>query len=153
MLILSTGSNLDNKLEYLKQAKQILSKHFQFKAESKIFTSKAVDYLNQPDFLNQILEFELPKESPDHVMKTILDIEKSLGRVRNISKGPRTIDIDIIFWGTKNFNTKYVTIPHPSWHLRSFIALPIRQIPYFEIIRKNFDFPQSFDNSARELIV
>jgi 2-amino-4-hydroxy-6-hydroxymethyldihydropteridine diphosphokinase len=153
MLVLSTGSNLEDKLEYLKRAKQLLSERFKFCAESKVFTSKAVDYLNQPDFLNQILEFELPQESPDEVMKTILSIEKSLGRVRKISKGPRTIDIDIIFWGTESFKTENVCIPHPSWHLRSFIALPIKQIPYFEVIKEYFDFPQSFDNSARELIV
>ena len=55
-LILSTGSNLGNREEHLVKAKELLSKNFSFIAASNIYQSPAVDYLNQPDFLNQVLE-------------------------------------------------------------------------------------------------
>ena len=151
-LILATGSNLNKKKENLEQAKNELSKHFSFIAESNIFTSPAVDYLNQPDFLNQVLEFELPTDkTPDQVMQMILDIEFSLGRRRDIPKGPRTIDIDIIFWNLKEFKTKMVTIPHPSWQDRSFVVLPLHDLPFFSQIQKHYIIPIEFNNFAKKI--
>jgi 7,8-dihydro-6-hydroxymethylpterin-pyrophosphokinase len=60
----------------LEQAKTILKKDFEFVAESRIYESPAVDYLNQPDFFNQVLEFKIPAISPEEVMKKLLSIEK-----------------------------------------------------------------------------
>ena len=147
-LILATGSNLGDKGEHLELAKLELSKHFQFIEQSQVFTSKAVDYEDQPDFLNQVLEFQIPKLSPQETMRLILDIEKSLGRVRNIDKGPRTVDIDILFWGLEKINKSNLTIPHPRWQDRSFVVLPLQQLPFFQTIKKSFIIPSKFENSA-----
>lgn len=148
-LILATGSNLGDKKSNLELAKIELSKKFSLIAESNIYCSPAVDYLNQPDFYNQVLEFNIPTQSPDEVMQSLLDIEQGLGRRRNIPKGPRIIDIDIIFWGLEKHSTEMVIIPHPAWNQRSFVVNPLQQLPFFHEIKKHFIIPSEFNNSAK----
>ena len=147
-LILATGSNLDNKQENLAKALAELSKHFNFIAQSSIYTSKAVEYLNQPDFYNQVLEFEIPSITPQETIKLVLEIEQKFGRRRDVAKGPRTIDIDIIFWGLEKIHADNLTVPHPAWNQRSFVLNPLKELPFFQTIKQNFDIPTELDNSA-----
>lgn len=143
-LIIATGSNVGDPLKQLQEAERILSCGFQLVASSRVYVSKAVEYENQPDFFNQVLEFVQPDDSPQEVMQKLLEIEKQLGRNRIIPKGPRTIDLDIIFWGTENFNSDYLTIPHPRWMERSFVVKPLQELPFFQTIEKCFTIPKSF---------
>jgi 2-amino-4-hydroxy-6-hydroxymethyldihydropteridine diphosphokinase len=147
-LILATGTNLGNKKENLELVKQVLSKDFELIAQSQIFESAAVEYINQPNFYNQVLEFKLPKLSPIEVLSFILETEKNLGRVRDIDKGPRIIDIDIIFWGLENINEPGLTVPHPNWHERSFVVRPLQQLPFFKTLEKCFKIPSAFNVEA-----
>ena len=147
-LIIATGSNLLQPLDNLSLAKETLSKKFNFIAESRVYTSAAVDYEAQPDFFNQVLEFELPNETPDQVMQFLLHAEKEMGRIRDISRGPRIIDLDIILWGLETHHTKLVDIPHPRWLDRSFIIRPIQELPFFKSIEKCFIIPRSFKIEA-----
>lgn len=150
-LFIATGTNLGNRAENLELAKDHLKKHFQLIAESRIYESPAVDYLNQPDFYNQVLEFELPDSTPETVMALLLQIEKTMGRNRLIPKGPRLIDLDILFWGTQTVNTPTVQIPHPRLFSRSFVVLPLSELPGFTDLKQNFNFNFQFDNSATAL--
>ena len=101
-LIIALGSNLGDRLHHLKQARWILSSHFELIAASQVYESKAVDLVDQPDFLNQVLEFKRPNNlAAEDILKTLLLIENFIGRVRSIPKGPRCIDIDLIFIGTE----------------------------------------------------
>lgn len=150
-LIIATGSNQGNSQEILQEAQKILSFHFTFVASSRLYHSAAVDYEAQPDFINQVIEFELPKKSPQEVMQLLLEIEKSLGRVRDISRGPRTLDLDIIFWGTENISLPDLEIPHPRWDQRSFVVLPLKELPFFQTIEKCFTIPTSFIVNASPL--
>ena len=147
-LLIATGSNLGESLTYLRKARDILSTHFTFVAESRIYHSKAVGYENQPDFYNQVLQFELPALSPDEVMTLLLKIEKDLGRTREIHQGPRTIDLDILFWGKEEYQTELVNIPHPRWHERSFVVQPLKELPCFINFQKYFKIPHTFTNEA-----
>ena len=150
-LVIATGSNLLNKIDNLNLAKKLLRDQYTFIAESEIFESMAVDYTAQPDFYNQLLEFKIPKDNPDEVMSELLNIEKQLGRIRGIDKGPRIIDIDIIFWGTEKYQTDSVTIPHVSWDQRSFVVRPLQQLPFFKTIEKCFKIPQAFNVEAKPI--
>ena len=143
-LIIATGSNIQNPLKNLNDVKNILSEKFQLKAQSRIYRSAAVDYENQPDFFNQVLEFGIPSDKPDIVMQWLLETEKSMGRVRETFKGPRTIDLDIIFWGLETHHTNLVQIPHPRWVERSFVIRPLQELPFFKTIEKCFTIPKSF---------
>ncbi len=147
-LIIATGSNQGDSLHFLNEAKNLLSQKFKFIASSRVYRSAAVDYTNQPDFFNQVLEFALPALSAEKVMTELLRIEQDLGRTRIISRGPRTIDIDIIFWGLENFNSEHLTVPHPRWAERSFVVRPLKELPFFQTIEKCFTIPRSFEIEA-----
>lgn len=150
-LIIATGSNLGDKYENLNKAKLKLSQIFKLIKASDIFTSGAVEVSDQPDFYNQVLEFELPDFDPDQTMLRILEIEKSLGRVRSKRYGARTIDIDIIFWGLRNISTKNLEVPHPKWSERSFVVKPLQQLPFFKEVEKCFTIVKSFEIDAKPI--
>jgi 2-amino-4-hydroxy-6-hydroxymethyldihydropteridine diphosphokinase len=147
-LFIATGSNLGDRLQHLYDARDILSKKFVFIAESRIYESPAIDYLNQPDFYNQVLEYKIPSVSPESVMKKLLEIEAILGRKRIIAKGPRVIDLDIIFWDNLELNTDILQIPHPRLFERSFVVLPLSELPGFKKLQFKYQFNFTFDNSA-----
>ena len=147
-LLIATGSNLDQPLENLAMARERLSDKFELIAASRIYRSAAVDYEAQPDFFNQVLEFQIPNMSPDQTMAWLLEAEKTMGRVRDVSRGPRTIDMDIILWGIETHHTKLVDIPHPRWLERSFVIRPIQELPFFKTIEKCFTIPRSFKVEA-----
>ena len=147
-LVISTGSNLGNRESNLFAAKSELSDIFKLIEESPIYESPAVDYLNQPDFLNQILAFEIPEQKPEEVIESILKLELSLGRKREIDKGPRTIDIDILFWDQETIDLPQLQVPHPRLFERSFIVLPLKELQVFDYLSKAFNFPDQFPNQA-----
>jgi 2-amino-4-hydroxy-6-hydroxymethyldihydropteridine diphosphokinase len=150
-LIIATGSNLGSRLENLAWAKARLCEHWTLVAESRIYTSAAVDYLAQPEFANQVLQFALPWETPQAVMQKLVSIELEGGRVRDISRGPRTIDIDIVFWGLETLRSDILTVPHPRWAERSFVVRPLSELPFFHAVEKCFTIPRSFDTEAYPL--
>ena len=77
-----------------------------------------------------------------------LEIEKKFGRTREILRGPRLIDIDIIFWGLEKIQTQQVVIPHPRWMDRSFVVRPLQELPFFKTLEKCFTIPKSFEVEA-----
>lgn len=147
-LIIATGSNIGHSLSILNQAKHELDRLFGLIAASRIYISKAVEYENQPDFFNQVLEFNLPALSPQEVMNILLETEKKFGRNRDIPKGPRTLDLDILFWGLESYNEPALIIPHPRWNQRSFVIKPLQELPFFQTIEKCFTIPKTFDVDA-----
>jgi 2-amino-4-hydroxy-6-hydroxymethyldihydropteridine diphosphokinase len=96
-LIIALGSNLGDKEENLNNAITEINQLFPVKAKSHIYFSKAIEYTSQPDFFNMCIECELPSIEPSEAMQKLLEIELKLGRQRDIPKGPRSIDIDILF--------------------------------------------------------
>ncbi len=145
---IATGSNIGNRLENLFWAKQQLNQYFKLIAHSRVYESPAVDYLNQPDFYNQVLEFEIPNYSAEEVMSILLTIEATLGRNRLILKGPRLIDLDILFWGLEKYESTTLQLPHPRLFERSFVVLPLSELPGFKFLEKKFQFNFNFTNSA-----
>ncbi len=147
-LFIATGSNLGDRKKQLETAKIKLLSHFKLIAESRIYESPAVDYLNQPDFYNQVLEFQLPQISPTETIEILLHLEKEIGRMRDIPKGPRVIDLDILFWENQSIKLENLTIPHPRLFERSFVVLPLSELPGFKNLKTHFNFSFDFDNSA-----
>jgi len=150
-LVIALGSNLGDKRKNLEQAIQHISQFLIINAKSRIYHSPAIEYTNQPDFYNQMIECEMPNLPAQIVLKSLLEIELSMGRVRNISKGPRIIDIDIIFFGKETHNTSDLIIPHPAWKERSFVVYPLQELPCFQSIKKCFIIPMTFNNTATVL--
>jgi len=97
--------------------------------ESSLYKTEPWGNKNQDDFLNSVICVETNLTS-DEVLKNILSIEKAMGRNRNKDDqfAPRTIDIDLLFYGDKIINTDNLIIPHPRLHLRNFVLTPLMEI-------------------------
>lgn len=152
-LFIAQGSNIGDKSSWLEQSTIELKKHFSLIATSRTYVSKAVDYENQPDFYNRVLEFETPQISVHEIMNVLLHIEKTLGRNRDILKGPRTIDLDILFCGNLISNDPHIIIPHPRLFERSFVVLPLSELPGFNELKTKYNFNFDFQNSAEPISV
>jgi len=151
-LILATGTNLGDKIKNLQTAKEKLSQHFEFIAESRIYESTAVDYTDQPDFFNQVLEFQSTNLTPEEILLTCQNIENEMGRIHLLEKGPRIIDIDVSFIDLQKVATKKITVPHPRLFARSFVINPLKELPYFQILKNHFDFTKTPNNKATPIL-
>lgn len=94
---------------------------------SPIYETAAWGNTNQQAFLNQALLIET-KLSAEALMTAILVIEEKMGRIRTIKYGPRTIDIDILFFNKDLFNSDHIKIPHPELANRRFALEPLKDI-------------------------
>lgn len=150
-LFIATGSNLGDRENNLELALFNLSKEFNFIAKSRIYESAAIEYTNQPDFYNQVLEFKSPLMSPDNVLLVLNEIENSMGRIRNFNKGPRVIDLDILFFDDIKIQSPLLTIPHPRLFERSFVILPLSELPGFGELSKTYSFNTIFNNTAKPI--
>ena len=94
---------------------------------SSIYKTAAWGPIVQPDFLNIaiMLHSQLP---PLVLLKKMLGIETRLGRKRTVKYGPRTIDIDLLFYGNEIINNKILTVPHAQIENRRFVLLPCNEI-------------------------
>jgi 2-amino-4-hydroxy-6-hydroxymethyldihydropteridine diphosphokinase len=146
-LILSLGSNVGDLDKNLLTARNYLFSEFQIICESPVLQTKAVDYTDQGNFKNQLLEFEIPALTPKAVLERILSIEMKMGRIREFKYGPRIIDIDIIFWGNNVYASCDLQIPHPKYLERDFITEPFKTLPF---VKK---FMLKLDGKATESII
>ncbi len=94
---------------------------------SGLYQTAAWGLADQPDFYNQVIELETALE-PATLMQSLLAIETQLGRIRTIKMGPRTIDIDILLFGSQVINTNLLTVPHPFLPVRRFALMPLAEI-------------------------
>jgi 2-amino-4-hydroxy-6-hydroxymethyldihydropteridine diphosphokinase len=94
---------------------------------SSIYETAAWGNTEQPDFLNQALEIETPLNA-EQVMEGLLKIEKQMGRERLIPMGPRSIDLDIIYFNKDIIDRPSLEIPHPRLAERKFVLLPLSEI-------------------------
>ena len=125
---LSLGSNQGDSGALLLQALELLQKKgISLKALSGVYQTAAVGYTEQADFLNMVVCGKTAF-SPEKTLKVCQEIESLLGRERIIRWGPRTLDIDIIFFGGKHINTEELQIPHPRFSERAFVLIPLREI-------------------------
>lgn len=110
MAYLSLGSNLGDRKGYIQDAMTALVRDAgKIRKKSSLYKTEPVGKKNQPWFLNQCVKIttELP---PEKFLKVCQNIEKSLGRERRVKWGPRTIDIDILFWGKTTFSPTYARL-------------------------------------------
>jgi 2-amino-4-hydroxy-6-hydroxymethyldihydropteridine diphosphokinase len=130
-VFLGLGSNLGDRQNNLKEAaKQIATRCGQISGSSSIYETDPIGYLDQPAFLNQVLKIDTIL-SPYDLMHECLEIEREMGRVRDVPNGPRIIDIDILTYGRQVIDTDNpikLKIPHPRMLLRRFVLEPLAEI-------------------------
>jgi 2-amino-4-hydroxy-6-hydroxymethyldihydropteridine diphosphokinase len=94
---------------------------------SSLYQTAAWGPIPQNDFINQVIEVETKLSAPE-LMDILLEIELQQGRVRQERWGPRTLDLDIIFFGEQLISTENLEIPHPRMEDRKFVLIPMVEI-------------------------
>ncbi|MBS1947817.1 MAG: 2-amino-4-hydroxy-6-hydroxymethyldihydropteridine diphosphokinase [Bacteroidetes bacterium] len=122
------GGNEGNRTGFLEQACGYIGIFIgEILQQSSIFETAAWGNAAQPDFLNQALLVQTPL-SAAQLMSNILCIEKKMGRTRIKKYGPRTIDIDILFYNKEIISLPDLKIPHPEMTNRKFVLAPMNEI-------------------------
>ncbi|MGH9522451.1 MAG: 2-amino-4-hydroxy-6-hydroxymethyldihydropteridine diphosphokinase [Terriglobales bacterium] len=124
---LSLGSNLGDRAENLSAAIEALRELGDVSAVSSIYETEPVEFTRQGWFLNCVVALQTDT-LPRQLMAALLRIEQRMGRRRTVAKGPRTIDIDVLLFGTAVIDTQELTVPHPAMHERRFVLEPLAEI-------------------------
>jgi len=127
IVYLSLGSNLGDRAANLQAAIQHLRELGNVRALSSLYETEPVEVERQPWFLNCAVAVET-ELMPKQFLSRALAIEQKMGRRRTQSKGPRSIDIDILLFGASIVDTSALTIPHPAMHERRFVLEPLAEI-------------------------
>jgi 2-amino-4-hydroxy-6-hydroxymethyldihydropteridine diphosphokinase len=124
------GSNLGDRAGNLSAAVQGLNEAgLKVVRLSSIYETEPFETFPQPAYLNMVAELSsssLPM--PEEVMARLLELEKSLGRTRELSKGPRSIDLDLLLYGNETCDSASLTLPHPQLHRRRFVLVPLAEL-------------------------
>lgn len=126
-IFLSLGSNLGNREENLKKAREKIQKIAKIVTLSSIYETEPVGYKEQSNFYNQVIEVQTTL-APEILLDKCLEIETIMGRVRKIKKGSRNIDIDILLYGNRIIKTENLILPHPQMSERAFVLVPFVEI-------------------------
>jgi 2-amino-4-hydroxy-6-hydroxymethyldihydropteridine diphosphokinase len=132
----SLGSNLGDRLAHLQQAVAELRRLAPLVELSWAYESEPVEFTAQPWFLNAVAALRVDNaatsDAPQLMLAQLLAIERAMGRRRDdpafVPKGPRPIDLDIIFYGNRVIATPELTVPHPAMHLRRFVLEPMAEV-------------------------
>lgn len=136
--LLGLGSNLGDRPHYIKQAVEALAglPETAITALSAAFDSDPVGYQAQGNFLNICLSITSVIEPPQ-LLASCLAIEAQLGRVRTVKDGPRTLDIDLLFYEGGSVNLPELSLPHPRWSTRGFVVFPLRHLLHTPALAKD----------------
>ena len=128
LVYLALGSNIGDRESHLRSAIPGLSSHgVQILRCASIYSTEPKEVLDQPWFLNTVVEGNTSL-NPAELLGSCLAVEEDNFRKRTISKGPRTLDIDIIFHGDEIVRKPGLAIPHPLFSSRRFVLEPLAEI-------------------------
>jgi len=127
VVYLSLGSNLGDREANLRNAIERLRGIGNPLAISSFYETEPLDVVSQPWFLNCAVKLDTEK-MPRQLITAILSLEQEMGRQRKQQKAPRTIDIDILLFGSSIIDIPSLTIPHPRMHERRFVLEPLAEI-------------------------
>jgi len=95
--------------------------------QSSLYASEPVDAPPQAWFLNAVVEAETTL-MPRQLLRTLMGIEHALGRRRTMVRGPRTLDLDILFYGSSVIRARDLEVPHPRLDRRRFVLAPLAEL-------------------------
>lgn len=126
---LALGSNIGERQDYLARAIQALQEKSGITVTklSAVYETDPVGFVDQAAFLNMAVQIETDL-TPSALLSAVLEIEQQLGRVRTMRWGPRTIDIDILLYGSEQIDLPDLVIPHPAMAERAFVLIPLRDV-------------------------
>lgn len=126
---LSLGSNLGDRAANLREALEALQRvsGVNILAVSHCYETEPMGLADQPDFLNLAAEIET-ELAPLELLNAAKEIELRLGRAPSERWVPRTIDIDVLLWGSLVMTTERLTLPHAEFRNRAFMLAPLAEI-------------------------
>jgi len=125
---LSLGSNVGDRDRLLARTlERLASGDIRILRVSGVYETEPRDVPDQPWFLNQVVEIETSL-FPKQLLARLEKIEIGMGRTRMEAKGPRTVDIDILFYGNAIVSTPGLEIPHPRLPDRRFVLEPLAEL-------------------------
>lgn len=128
-VFLGLGSNLGDSQKTLREAIAELSAlpGMEMVAVSSVYRTAPVGFLEQPDFLNMAAAFAYAG-TPESLLEGCMAVERAHGRVRAIKNGPRTLDVDVLFFEGETRDAPALQLPHPRALERAFVRVPLREI-------------------------
>jgi 2-amino-4-hydroxy-6-hydroxymethyldihydropteridine diphosphokinase len=126
-VFIGVGSNLGDKIGNCRKALNEIAAFAEIVKISSLYETEPVGNEEQPNFINCAAEIRTDL-SPHELLTRLNQAENKLGRVREEKWGPRTIDLDIIFYNDLVMRDNNLIIPHPRAHLRRFVLEPICEI-------------------------
>lgn len=125
---LSLGSNVGNRRENLKQVLGEIHRRIgKVAKQSHVYETAAWGKTDQDKFLNLVVMINTSLQ-PRDILEKITEIERELGRTRTEKWGPRTVDVDILFYGKRVIRDKGLEIPHPEIANRAFVLVPLMEL-------------------------
>jgi 2-amino-4-hydroxy-6-hydroxymethyldihydropteridine diphosphokinase len=125
---LSLGANLGDREGNLRAAIEALpGAGVRVGRVSSFYETEPVDYLEQPWFLNCVVQGETEVEAVE-LLRRLRAIEASMGSKKEFAKGPRVLDIDILLFGDETVDTPELQVPHPRMLERKFVLAPLAEI-------------------------
>jgi len=126
--LLSLGSNLGDREQYLRSGIISLSQHqVEVTRRAGIYETEPRDVTDQPWFLNTVVQVNTDLRARE-LLNVCLSIERENHRIRGAAKSARTLDIDIIFYGQQVVQEPGLIIPHPRFSERNFVLIPLAEI-------------------------
>jgi len=123
------GSNLGDRAGNLILAvRALMEASFDVHKLSAIYETEPVRFDSETTFLNMVAEICVTNVSPSQMMARLLRIEYLLGRRDKTENKPRTVDLDLLFFGDQRMSNDFLTLPHPRLHLRKFVLCPLAEI-------------------------
>ena len=128
LIYVSLGSNLGDRAANLDRAIAALADvGVRVLRRSSLYETEPVDFLEQPWFLNCVIEAETSL-APRQLLQALQSIESLLGSKKLVPRGPRIIDLDILFYGDSVLRTEEAEIPHPRMPDRRFVLVPLAEL-------------------------
>ena len=125
---LSLGSNLGEREVNLRAAiAELPAAGVRVERVSSFYETEPVDYLEQPWFLNCVVECETDVPA-EELLRRLREIEMRMGSKKEFAKGPRLLDIDILLYGDETIGTAELQVPHPRMLERRFVLAPLAEI-------------------------
>ena len=125
---LALGANVGDREGNLRDAlRQLESEELRVVQRSSLYETAPQEVLDQPWFLNAVVEVETSL-FPLQLLARIRQVERDMGRRRVTPKGPRNIDIDILFYGRSVIAAPELEVPHPRMAQRRFVLEPLAEI-------------------------
>ena len=126
------GNEGDVKKRFVKLYRTLLNDpRFFIQETSSVLKNPPFGYLNQPDFYNAVIVMQTSL-SAKALLKVLLQLEHLFGRVRLFKNGPRTLDLDIIFFDNQKIQQPNLIVPHPRWQERASVIVPLFTLKSFK---------------------